>query len=103
LVKAFVKDKLQTELNPFDIYRSHRLGKGKNRPIIVKFAFHKRKEEILKNAYRVKGTPVRISEDISFAVRTIRRELNGYRIQAKERGQRARLQLDKLYIDGKIT
>lgn len=100
-VIEFVTKQLNVDLNSEHIERAHRLGRGPNAPIIVKFSAFKKKNEILKNAFRAKGTRVVISEDFSANVRETRKQLLNYMKDARARGDRARLQYNKLYINNR--
>ena len=106
LVFAFLEEKLkmQEEANDISIERAHRLGKrkeNKSRPIIVKFSFHRDKERILSNAYKLAGTGFGISQDFPQEIVAIRKELVKVMKEAKKEGREAKLNYDKLYIDGR--
>ena len=72
------------------IDRAHRLGRrrqehdSKPRPIIAKFAYYKQKENILRNGYKFKKSPINLSEDYSKETLHVHRELRKYGNQAKE-------------------
>ena len=105
LVFAFLDEKLkmQEEANDFSVERAHCLGKrkeNKSRPIIVKFSFHRDKERILSNDYKLAGTGFGISQDFPQEIVVIRKELVKIMKGAKKEGREAKLNYDKLYIDG---
>ncbi|XP_075722691.1 uncharacterized protein LOC142765500 [Rhipicephalus microplus] len=79
LVIKHCRDRLGISIDPKEIERAHRLGRRKgtnhHRPIIVKFAFHKTKGEILSNGRKFKGTTFSVGEDFSRRVQNVRRQL----------------------------
>ena len=106
LVYTFLEEKLnmdEEEASDISIERAHRLGKrkeDKQRPIIVKFSFHKDKERILSNAFKLAGTGFGISQDFPQEIVNIRKGLIKVMKDAKKEGREAKLSNDKLYIDG---
>ena len=106
LVYTFLEEKLnmdEEEASDISIERAHRLGKrkeDKQRPIIVKFSFHKDKERILSNAFKLAGTGFGISQDFPQEIVNIRKGLIKVMKDAKKEGREAKLSYDKLYIDG---
>ena len=72
------------------IDRAHRLGRRTNnsndrpRPIIVRFTYFKDKNDIIRNARKLKGTNVNVSEDFSKQTLFEHRELRKYAKLAKE-------------------
>ena len=105
IVRQFLWDELGVNTTDYDLERTHRLGarrgRNHNRPIIAKFNSFKKKSEVLACALKAKNTPVSISEDFSHRVRSIRSDLKTYLIRARSEGLRAKLNYDKLYIEGK--
>ncbi|XP_068697186.1 protein unc-13 homolog C-like [Montipora foliosa] len=105
LVFTFLEEKLkmQVEAKDISIERAHRLGKrkeNKSRPIMVKFSFHRDKDLILSSAYKLVGTGFGISQDFLQEI-VIRKELVKVVKEAKKEGREAKLNYDKLYIDGR--
>lgn len=102
IVRTFLSSKLQ--VNVGEIERAHRLGirkPGFNRPIIVKFLNYKSKDEVIKNAHKLKDAAspgVWIEEDFSPKMQIIRKKLRDF---AKLRfgGSKFRLYYDKLLIN----
>jgi DNA repair ATPase RecN len=94
--------------NRVKIDRSHRLGKPthpsirrtKPRPIVAKFNFFQDREFIRKNARKLKGTRIGISEQFPEEIEAIRRNLYPEMKKAKFAAKRVRLTRDKLFIDG---
>ena len=70
--------------------RAHRLGKKRSepsarpRPIIVKFTYYRDKQDIIKNAHKLKGTQVGVSEDYSKATLDVHKSLVQHAKDAKE-------------------
>ena len=65
-----INNKLNLNLVPSDLDRSHRLGrkkteKGKHRPIIVKFARHNVKANVYRKKKLLKGTNILLTESLS--------------------------------------
>lgn len=106
VLTTFVKDKLGVEAG--EIERAHRLGtrRGRSaRPIIVKFLNFKCKDEILRNAYKLKDVAfpkVSISEDFSPKVRLARSKLWGFASQYRTQNVRYKLSFDKLHVNNEV-
>ncbi|XP_050043052.1 uncharacterized protein [Dermacentor andersoni] len=92
------------KLDDISVERAHRVGvfrEGKNRPIVACFSRWKARENVFKNACRLKGTSYSISEDFSRAVQEKRRQLWNYAKEKRENKEnRVRLSYDKLIING---
>ena len=88
------------------IERAHRLGRkmpNKNRPIICKLLNFKDKELIKRNGFKLKGTNIFINDDFSQRTRTARYHLRNFMKEMKSKGAvSAKLNYDKLFIDGKL-
>jgi hypothetical protein len=87
------------------IDRSHRLGRkregnSKLRPIVAKFNYHQDKEFIRRNANKLKGTKIGISEQFQDKIARVRQALYLELKKAKAEGKRARIVKDKLIIEG---
>lgn len=102
LIRDIYKETLS--IDNVEIERAHRVGAfkdGKNRPIVAHFAGWKARENVRRNAFRFKNTPISVSEDFSPLVQEKRRQLWNY---AKEKRQnkenRVYLNYDKLVING---
>lgn len=108
LIYTFLEEKLNMEAEEasnISIERAHRLGKRKEdkpRPIIVKLSFHKDKEHILSNASKLAGTGFGISQDFPKEIVEIRKGLIKVMKEERKKGRAAKLNYDKLYIDGQI-
>ena len=68
---------IEDAANKIKVDRSHRLGKqnAKPRPIVVKFNYHQDKEDIRRNAKKLKGTRIGISEQFPEEINRVRRRL----------------------------
>lgn len=87
------------------IHRAHRMGRyqhTKTRPIVAKFAFYPNREEIRKSAKNLEGTQYSISQQFPREIQERRRQLVPILKDAKSKGQKAHIAVDKLYIDGKL-
>ncbi|XP_049512298.1 uncharacterized protein LOC125940304 [Dermacentor silvarum] len=71
-------DHLNVPLEPQDIERAHRVSRysaNRPRPLIVRFNHYKKKEMVLSNGRKLKGTDLSMGEDFSPAVRNARKQL----------------------------
>lgn len=88
------------------IEKIHRLGRhldNKTRPILIRFSSLDEKAALLKNAFKLKGTTVSLSNDYSIEVREKRRHLWTYAKARREEGiSKVNLTNDKLVINGKM-
>ncbi|KAK3743027.1 hypothetical protein QZH41_003437 [Actinostola sp. cb2023] len=86
-----------------EIERAHRIGRRKpdtTRPIVVKFLRFQDKELIRKNAFKLKGTKIGISEQFPKEIADERKKLYPVMKEAKQKGSKAVMVKDKLYING---
>lgn len=82
--------------------RIHRLGKpqrNKTRPVIVRFFDFNDKVNVLKNARKLKGKKISISEDFSKRIQSIRKCLWDSASANRASGDKVRLVYDKLFIN----
>jgi hypothetical protein len=102
LVKKMIEEQMGVQLHENDIERAHRLGRrrDKSRPIIVKFSNFKVKSEILFRRTTLKGTKIRLDEDFTERVRSIRNKLTDFMFRARKDGRRAYIRFDRLVVDG---
>lgn len=89
-------------LNENHIEEVFRVGRGRNRPIIVKFASMHTKECIMSRLKNLKGTKIRVDQDFSFEVRNKRKLLTPFMKEARLKGNFATLVNDKLKINGNV-
>ncbi|XP_019625427.1 PREDICTED: uncharacterized protein LOC109470791 [Branchiostoma belcheri] len=100
-VKEVLRNKLRLNTDNIKIERAHRNGKpgDRPRPIVVKLLRYKDKQNILRQAKMLKGTP----EDFSDKIRQKRKDLQPALRAARERGQVAYIRFDKLVISDRRT
>ncbi|CAN7937376.1 unnamed protein product [Ixodes hexagonus] len=102
IVRAFLSSNLQ--VNVGEIERAHRLGMRKpdfNRPIIVKFLNFKCKDEVLKNAHKLRNAAcpgVWIEEDFSPKMQLVRKKLRDF-AELRFGASKFRLYYDKVLIN----
>ena len=89
------------------IDRSHRLGKPKSgttrpRPIVAKFNYFQDREQIRRNARKLKGTKLAIGEQFPEEIMKIRKELYPEFKKAREAGKKATFVREKLIMDGQV-
>lgn len=101
IITGFAQEMLGIRLG--EIERAHRLGQkrsGTNRPIIVKFLSFRDREEVLRNAFKLKNVtpPIRISEDFSDKVRSARLKLWEFAEQFRESGTKYKITYNKLHV-----
>ncbi|PSN32097.1 hypothetical protein C0J52_23919 [Blattella germanica] len=80
----------------------YRIGKGTNRPILIKLNSFITKQQILDNARMLKGSNYKLDNDYDFNTRQIRKKLLPFMHEARDNGHRANIINDKLKINGKI-
>ncbi|CAB4001439.1 Hypothetical predicted protein [Paramuricea clavata] len=108
MIHKLLKEKLeiQNATHTIKIDRSHTLGeqhhnqRGKPRPIVAKFDFFQNREMIRKNAKKLRGTKIGISEQFPQEIEETRRKLYPEMRKAKLAKKRVRLVHDRLFIHG---
>lgn len=100
--KELLADHLKMDPKLVEIERAHQMGKytvnGQPRPVIVKLMCYKDKEEILKQAKKLKGTNFFINEEFSERVRQRRKELLPQLRETRKQGNFAFLKYDQLIV-----
>ena len=104
----FLQENLDIDATDMDIQRVHRVfsKKGGSRPIKVRLLRYSDKENILRNAKKLKGKEPVIFEDYPPKIRAARKVLLPQLKQARQDGKRAtfsRTEPDKLIIDGNFV
>ena len=104
LITGFINKELKIKLEGGDIERAHRVARNKAqvKPIVVKFSTFKKKDEILRNSWRLKGSKVLIQEDFSERVIEERRKLLPLLKEAKGKNLRASLTYNRLKVENKV-
>lgn len=82
-----------------EIDRIHRLGKGENAPVIVRFNKYRQKEEIWRRRKSLTNSGVSMSEDFPEEVERKRKRLYPIMKEAIKHGMEATLSFDKLIIN----
>lgn len=75
---------------------------NKKRPILIKLIQREKKMDIIREAKKLKGTNVWISDDFTKQAQQDRKALIPHLKMAREDGRKAVLKYDKLIIDGEI-
>lgn len=101
IITGFAQEMLGISLG--EIERAHRLGQkrsGTKRPIIVKFLSFRDREEVLRNACKLKNVtpPIRISAYFSDKVRSARQKLWEFAEQFRESGTKYKIIYNKLHV-----
>ena len=84
------------------VERSHRLGRtrpGRSRPVILKLLDFNDKLLLLKNAYKLKNSDIKLSEDFSLKVRAVRKKLWDASAEHRNNGSVVKMRFDHLFID----
>lgn len=82
--------------------RSHRLGRtrpGRSRPVILKLLDFNDKLLLLKNAYKLKNSDIKLPEDFSLKVRAVRKKLWDASAEHRNIGSVVKMRFDHLFID----
>lgn len=99
LVLKLCDETLQVSLDPRSVERAHRIGRfqpDKKRPIVVRFAHYKDKENVLSNAKKLKNSDYSIGQDCSPNTRFAQKRLIEF---GKSQPKPYKLRHDKLLID----
>lgn len=109
LVRAFLQEQLgisEEEIKKIQLERTHRLGQrkeqGKPRPMVVKFTSSRTKDEVLALSKRLKGTRFFMTNQYPAEVVEKRRKLIPIMNSFRQKGQKVRLVVDKLYVNGEL-
>ena len=108
ILKKFIMDEMKVEEEML-FERVHRMGRSKKaqdgtiipRPIIAKFSYFKQKERVRKAGFNLKGSMFGVSEQFPQEIIEQRKRLMPKFKKAKQEGRRAKLVVNKLYMDGK--
>lgn len=111
LVKTFLVQNLKMtkdEATAIQFSRVHRLGKPrtnvqqKSRPIVANVTNSKMKYAVMARGKELKNTDYAISDQFPPEIMHRRRLLRPFLTEARKERKRARLTVDKLYIDGQL-
>lgn len=103
-LKVFLQQELGIQ-QEIDFANVHRFGKhkdGRHRPIVARFIYNKDRTMIMDSAYRLKGKPYGIQEQLPNVMEERRRELYPLMKQMRQEGRRVKLVRDKLIVDGRL-
>ena len=101
-VRDVLRNKMKMDDSLITIERAHRLNHGKS--IIIKLLDFNMKKLILQETRTLKGTGIYISEDFSYQVRRIRKNLKSIMDTERENGRKSKLRFDKLiFEDGEVV
>lgn len=101
-VQNFLCNYLAMKVDETNINNCYRIGKGRFRPILVKFTSFLMKDTILARGHMLKGTKIRLDNDYDFQTRQERQKLLPLLRSARARGLRAILHFNKIRIEGRI-
>ncbi|CAC5413500.1 unnamed protein product [Mytilus coruscus] len=88
---------------PIEFGNAHRFGKrslNRARPIVARFLYRRDVEQVLKNAYKLRGKPFGIQEQFPAEIEKERKRLYPVMRLAQQDGKPVTMFRDKLYIDG---
>ncbi|KAK7877018.1 hypothetical protein WMY93_032275 [Mugilogobius chulae] len=113
LVKHFFKTNLKMEDNvvqQIHLARAHRLGRPvqqregtpRGRPIVAKLLDPRHKAIIMGKARELRGSGLALSDQFPPEIMRRRKLLQPALTEARSAGKKARLSIDKLYIDGNL-
>lgn len=110
LVKNFFKSQLKLEdgeVQRIQLARTHRLGHRRegatrSRPIVAKLLDPRHKTVIMGKAKELKGTGLSLSDQFPPEIVRRRKLLQPVFAEARAAGRKAKLSIDKLYIDGEL-
>lgn len=92
---------LRTDFISADINNVKKIGKKQNPPIILEFVSFLKKSTVFKNVKNLKGTGIAISNDLCAEDREANKVFVKYYKQARAENIKAKIQGDRLVVDGK--
>lgn len=101
--KTLFENRLKLVIDDIQFDNIFRLGKrteGKARPVLVQLTTNRCKQEILREAARLKGTGFSIVQDLCLEDRISLRQLLPHFKKARELGLRAKIKEDHLIVNG---
>lgn len=108
ILRNFIKKTLRVSIW-IEFGNVHRFGhgakpgrRGKPRPIVARFIYHKDLAMVLSNTYRLKGKPYGVNQQFPEVIEQARRSLYPIMKQKREEGHRVQLVRDVLYVDGEV-
>ncbi|KAL3997010.1 hypothetical protein ACER0C_009666 [Sarotherodon galilaeus] len=109
-VKSFIKTHLklpEDTVKNIAFDRVHRIGPmwaatGRPRPIVAKFGHFKQKEQVKSRGRELKGTDFSVNDQLPKEILERRRVLFPIRRGFIQKGSRAVIAVDRLYVDGQL-
>lgn len=102
-VQKTLEDKLDIKLENTEVNNTFRIGKRNStneRPVILELVRNLKKQEILKNCFKLKGTGISVGHDLTKTERKEKKVLYKHYREAKEKNLEATLFKNKLIING---
>ena len=100
IVESIIKNKLGLGLN---VVRAHRLGapnsNNRARPIVARLYSREAVRDIMRNTRKLAGSDIFINPQYPQATDERRQFIQSYRKESVDSGKRAKVAIDKLYID----
>ncbi|KAI5739943.1 hypothetical protein M8J77_025364 [Diaphorina citri] len=94
-------DKMKVDMEPWEIDFIKVLGENRLGPILIGLTTWKKKNDLMRNGYKLKGTSVSIREDFPEDIVAIRKTLIPKMKQLREKGHHVILKYDQLIVDKK--
>ncbi|KAK3088424.1 hypothetical protein FSP39_019055 [Pinctada imbricata] len=104
-LREFIYDELEIDrhIEFGNVHRFGRFVRGKARPIVARFLYNSEREEVMANAYKLRGSQCSIREQFPKAIEDRRRQLYPIMRDYKRSGvQNVKMIRDKLYINGQL-
>lgn len=103
IIVQTIKEKLQVSLTMQDIEFVRRIGRknNNNRPVNIGLTTMRKKTDILASRRNLRGTNLRIDQDLTESELTQRRNLKKYAIMLKEMGYDVYLRNNKIFLEKK--
>lgn len=92
---------LDIDLTELDLNNAYPLGNSENSPIKVEFVRYLKKDTVLQNCHKLKGTNISISHDLTFKQRSENKTLRRHLQLARQNEDTCYIKKNKLYVNGK--
>lgn len=97
-----LKSLIDVKLNESHINDIYPLGKGKNRPVKVEFTSNTIKRNVLKNCFKLKGTNISITNDLTPQQRQEQKTLRKHLVLARQDKKNCYIKNNQLYVENII-
>ncbi|KAL3285774.1 hypothetical protein HHI36_000298 [Cryptolaemus montrouzieri] len=101
IIHDFIKNKVEVDISEKDIRDSFKQGTGDNGSLLVELSSFRQKSDIIKNAFKLKGTGIFISPDLSPRDRQYQSTLVNHLKKVRAEGKTAQLRGNNLVIERK--